>query len=1380
MSGPTPAARSGGSRLSRGGRIRRQWDAALAEPDAARALARLREIAARLAEHPAEAARSWAPFAESMTAERFHPLLTEQDFAALERTGRTLAEAGTVPLERAWRPLVAARRARGQLPQAAALLTQLYWAGPDAAPQAAVAGELAGTGARGDDQLAVYRDVFQRDAARPPEVLALAAEVFRTGFDSDRAELRQAAELAEAVGTFFVPGADRAAGLHQLLVHGDPGRARVRLATACAADPADDTALLGLLAAHIQDGSTAEIPAATLDAARARPGTLAGMAALCAALTWFDSGTDDSPPVTAQRLGEVDLARYAGPWPAYARGRLQLLAGDAEAAHAELAPIARAHPQRLLFAYHAAWAELLREDGESLGRRIAELAAVSENWPLICLLLDADPAAAQAGTAVTRLVQLAPPDFVGTAVVRKDLAAGRRPAGPPRSPDEADGGGPAWLETLRTALGEAAGHPTQQRLRELLRHPLFRRLPRADRLLWSGLLALRAEPDDPAEADRLLAEASRLGQRRGRLVRAAHHLEQGRAAEALTELEGRPGTKAALLRAWAETVSGTDPETVRRRLEHLPDSAAAQPHHLRGLLRLRQLRSSGAIGAPAGSRLAQLAARDLRRAVAAGADEALGSAGLLAAATVLAGETAAAEGGPAGPPALSDAGDAPWSLWIAGIAELAEHPERATAELGDRLLTLAERTHRMSGRTVIALAAVLTRVTLLSPEPETRQAYAGLLERLARHAPVPDVRRLAGLGATAVWVRGGPGSAPATVPHQSPPPAVEPLQALSVAGRALAARERAVAQRWLEAAQHGDGPTELLCRMLAAALAGRPLEPRALPGPPDGTGPAVAPLLEIARAAALAPGDAAGALDALLPHLAEEQLAGLATSRLLPGLAARLAHTQRGRRRRTEPHPLARAVARMAQSPGGGLDLPALARCATAAGDYDLARRLWQRAGAGRTAGADGSAEYARLLVSELVRDWDSAQPLRMAGLLREAARLSPAAAPGGSAARTGRGPDRGTLSAMADDLRDETFTDGLLRALFPGTEPPAPPWPRPGRYPALARLMRDTARLREAVETAAGQPDRSESRDQDRRRTAAVCWQECLRTVHRDVRLHHTLAVVCRERLLADEEGGDDRLAARTTVLWVSLLGSGRFWTAHHGRPEADEELRATVLRELFARHSRRGLTALRQNERQAARRELELLDGCRSQPGLERQMARLEFTPEHLPQVDQWPQTAALAGEFVEQWFEDIHRAAQRTVEAVPGGDPAAGVEQLLRLDGLGVPVPAAVLSSALNWAGIWGIGLFNDEQDRAAAELRTIADRTQPFADRIKEFCTPGEGHEPRNQGLSKHFLLRGLTAVGEGDRREATRMGRAALYWDPANESANTVLSIAERL
>ena len=102
------------------------------------------------------------------------------------------------------------------------------------------------------------------------------------------------------------------------------------------------------------------------------------------------------------------------------------------------------------------------------------------------------------------------------------------------------------LEALRTALGEAYGQAGAAEMKALLREPLYRRLPRADRLLWSGLLALREEPE---EGRRLLGTALALGHERAALVLAAHHLEEYRLAKAHRLLAGRSGAKAELLQA---------------------------------------------------------------------------------------------------------------------------------------------------------------------------------------------------------------------------------------------------------------------------------------------------------------------------------------------------------------------------------------------------------------------------------------------------------------------------------------------------------------------------------------------------------------------------------------------------------------------------------------------------------------------------------------------------------------------------------------------------------------------------------------------------------------------------------------------------------------
>ncbi|WP_066947832.1 tetratricopeptide repeat protein [Streptomyces lushanensis] len=1358
-----------GDLLTPSGRLRRQWTAAVEDPDPHSGLARLREVCVRMERRPDTAAPLWTGFLRSMVGQPFRPLLTEADFEALERIGGLVAEAGSIPLDQAVRPLAVARTGRGERGQADELLTRLYWADSvQDQTRAALADELARSGRRDDARLRIYADLLGRAGPRPPAVVELAADVLRVDFSSDPAQLHRANELA-ATG---LPGADRAAGFYLLSVTAELDAARTRFHAACAADPRDGTALLGLLAAHVRAGQAASIPGWALDAARGAAPDVAAMGELGRVLAWFDSGSD-TPPPAAGRLAARDLTREAGPWSAYALGRLHLLDGDAARARDLLVPLTRSDTSVPQWRYHAAWSQLLCGDRAGLRPLIGTMTRRPEDWALACLLLDADPDAVP-GTEAEHAAATAPPGYERIARVRRDLAAGRRPAGaedrPVPGPPGEGGGLPERLEALRTALGEAYGGAGPSEMAALLRNPLYRRLPQADRLLWSGLLALRGEPE---EGRRLLGAALALGHERAALVLAAHHLEERRPGRAHRLLTGRSGAKAELLRVWAEAAGGGSDEMIADRLERLAARGLPQVPYVLGAVRLHQLAGEGATLEPEDAPYhARRAARDLRRAVAAGPGAVPSDAALLlrAARTVTHGTAPGQDDGPAGQsPSVRQH---PWAEWVLGLALLAEDPEAADVALCGRLAALVEEAGEPPPQSVTGLATALTRAGMLSEDPYRRDTLARLVRGLADRHASPEVQALAGRVTAAAMALPAVGRPPLGAAR--PTGAVRSVSALASAAHDLSRGDRAAAVRQLRAAPADSA----VCALLADVLDGRP----PVGSPPGGTGERAA-LIRVVHAAGLAESDPRRCLELLSAAAADCDLAAVTDlARVLPALFARAEGTRAGRgaadrgrpggagRRPGGAHPLAAAVKRLTDEYPPTLDAAILAGCATAVGDDVTAEAMWVEAldratREGRDSG-HVRARYARLLCHRAVTFHRAGEPLQSAKLLRRAAGVLPSAGPPPK-----RVPSRGGAESLARGLELDGYVGRLLDQVFPGAERQPVPWERPGRYAALEAAVEADAGLSRALRSGG-------------RKGVERSWADCLKTLGYDVRLHHTLALLYRGMALNGPAptASAGRHLARATVLWTLLLASGGFWEQHGevpAGPEAETRLRGAVCRELFGTHRRLGAEALRAGERETARLHLTVLEAAREGDSAVRGLLR-DFGIPWSPAVDarRWTEISALAGAATDAWCAEVVETAEKAVR-----DPAAiarlaegidkdyesGIREVEPLIGLGVPLPR-LLQTGLDWYNGLQTCLY---QMRRTDELRKVVGRARKFADALVPLCTPGKGHLPGNRALGAHFVDRGLFVAR--DSRAAVALYEAALKWDPGNVSATQLLA-----
>ncbi|WP_326720541.1 hypothetical protein OHT59_14600 [Streptomyces sp. NBC_00243] len=1354
-----------GDLLSPSGRLRRQWKAALEDPDPHSALERLREVRMRMEKRPDAAAEMWTDFLRSVVGQPFRPLLTEPDFEALERIGGLVAEAGALPLDQAVRPLATARSGRGEGPQANELLTRLYWAeSVQDQARASLADDLARSGERDEAGLKVYADLLGRSGPRPPAVVELATDVLRVDFSSDPAQLRQAFALAAA----GLPGADRAAGLYRLLVTAELDTARDSFLAACAADPRDETALLGLLVAYVRDGRAASIPEWALTTAQKSAPDVAATAELGLVLAWFDSDTD-TPPPSAGRLVALDLTREAGPWLAYALGRLHLLDGDAARARDLLVPLASGDSSLPQWRYHAAWAQLLSGDRAGLRALIGAMTQGPDDWALACLLLDAEPDAVPS-TNAAHAAAAVPPGYQRFAEVRGELAGGGRPPG---TPDRAalgmpeEGGGiPERLEALRTALGEAYGRAAGTAgMAELLREPLYRRLPRADRLLWSGLLALREEPQ---EGRRLLEAALALGHERAALVLAAHHLEERRPARAHRLLAGRAGAKAELLRTWAEAAGGGADEAIADLLEQLRVRQLPQVPYVLGAVWLHQLAGEGSTLDPQDAPYhARRAARDLGRALAAGPDALPPDAAelLLAARTVAYGTGPAPGDGPS--PSVRQH---PWAEWVLGLALLAEHPEAAGLGLFGRLIALVEEAEEPHAPAVTALAAALTRAGMLSQDPGRRNALALLVRDLADRHASPEVQALAGRITAAAMALPAAGRPP--VEAARPSGTVPPVLALASAAGDLSRGDRAAAVRQLRAAPADSA----VCALLADVLDGRP---PATP-PPDGAGEQTA-LLRVIHAAGLVESDPGRCLGLLSAAAADCDLAAVTDiNKLLPALLAATNGKPGGsgksgksggaKPRSGRGHPLAVLVKRLISNGGSGFDPVILAGCATAIGEYELAEEQWMlayyEADPEERDSGPVPAQYARLLCYKAVTARNAEDPLRSAKLLRQAADLQPAAGP-----KLKRVPSRGGAESLARGLELDVHIGRLLGHLFPEAEQEEVPWERPGRYAALeAAVEAHPGLLRALGADAAGRVEQS--------------WADCLHTLEYDVRLHHTLALLYRGMALGapSPTARAGRYLARATVLWTLLLASEGFWEQHGeapAGPEAEARLRDTVCQELFDMHRKLGAEALQAGERDTARLHLKVLDAARQGESAVRELLRGHGIPWTMAvDAERWAEISALAGSVTDDWCAEVIQTAEKAVK-----DPAAiarlsegidkdyesGIRKLEPLIGLGVPLPR-LLQTGLDWYNGLQTCLY---QMRETEEMRKVVGRARKFADALAPLCTPGQGYLPANSALGAHFVDRGLYIAQ--NNRTAVVAYETALKWDPGNASAPQLLA-----
>jgi tetratricopeptide (TPR) repeat protein len=1367
--------RSFGRYFSRAGRLENAWAAALTHTDPARALERLRALYRRFDRRSADAAQLWPSFQASVLDARFFGLLTDDDFEQMATVGQQLAIAAGGGLTEAWSPLIEAslaRRTAVDQQRAYVLLTGLYWSSltsEEVRRRSAVS--LAGFGAVGEAQLAVYADVASFQTPMP-EVLALIDRVLQVGFDDGDERLGPAYTLAGKLGD-RVPRADAvfAMALGELLISRRPHAALQYFQAVRGHETFDTEALRGVIAAHLHAREFSGAVAVATAATSLNPRCIE-LLALCRQLAWLDAPQSltetetvaNTPPQTAAWLTEIAPGRDTGPWLNYAIGRSHLLDGEAEQARRFLAPLPTAGLSDPDTLYHAAWAHLLCQDLESVRAGYLALAGQPGSWALGCMLQDAEP-----GKTMPELAPLVPYLFQAVAQARESLA-GQGAASAPVDliPLTLHGATrPDLFEALRTALGVAVARDDVPVLDALIRQPLFARLPAAERLLWTGLAA---RSYDPERGRQTLRRALALGRTRAALILAVDALDDGRPAEARELLHGVTGPKAALILAWTDARTGALPQAVER-FEALAERGSAHADYALGLLALRD-----AAGAWARERTAQAISR-AEQAVEAltnasrRAPNRFDTTSLTSAARLLL--------------ATPDANSAlPWQEfkaepWIArqlGFGWLVLAPEAADSSLLYSISDWALRSH--PGSTAesspesgpapkecppeyVALAEAVLRVALLTTDSAICGQAAMLLAGLAEHVPAPEIQTAARRATACAALRAGDETAEASR---------DPLIALAATSVVLgeghkasgqAAKERAEAVRVLRAAATGQSSDSQADprpehRALVVLLADA-LDLGRLPEPLPIDLPARAESALALAAAMGAQGDDEAAAEMLLRALRTDDVSDLVDlERALAALCIQVAK-QHGSKRDASAAALAPTVLRAAESTGepGGLGNHPVARYATVVGEFEIADRLWLRAL--DEANTDWirlpglREEYGRFLCHRAVLAHLDGRREQMLGYLRAAAPYVPE-------------PAERILRQLEADERVRR----LVGSLFPDS--PILGWQRPGRYLSLDRLITSNPDLRAVL-------------DADKREQITGQWRLAVAggdgVGSGDIELWHTIAVLSREDALARPSyaAGAVQAGISATALWMLLLAEPARRRLFGDRPhaaEAEALLRTQLIDELLVSQKVLLTQALARPDLHAVRAHVHSLDSVRQGTATTRSLVAGDFTDiaARIGIEAEFAPIGERAMALLEEWGAERVAAGQlRLGDRTPAkkrsravvADYGAAIDEVAIVAQLGLGLKD-VLWVALEWHNGW-LQSMHGVQDKRMADH--VVRSARPFVDILAPMCTPGQAHLPEVKAIAEHYIELGVFNFDIAPD-ESIRLLEHARIWNPDAE------------
>ena len=328
-------------RLTSEGRLKYQWQQAMAERDVQIRLAKLRLIQEQLLTNQTKFVHVWLPFLNDFLSSTHIYMITEKDMQEVEEMGsilfHTSLEKNHRIAEEIWRLAVYSYTLRGEEVQVCALLARMFhspsiknewrdWA----------AWQLAERGASDDNHLSIYMYCIQRSTMRTSSnpMLTILARVCCVNFDSDIAQLKRAKELSAYLVTSKIKITEKwkASGFYALLVEHTPLEA-IQLFMQVITEGNDDIDVVcGVIAASIQSGHFEHLTKITHIAKKFTSPIITRLLKFADVLQWLDNQYESEyPPSTAQDielLKDLELYKYLDDVIDVAAGRLYLLEGN--------------------------------------------------------------------------------------------------------------------------------------------------------------------------------------------------------------------------------------------------------------------------------------------------------------------------------------------------------------------------------------------------------------------------------------------------------------------------------------------------------------------------------------------------------------------------------------------------------------------------------------------------------------------------------------------------------------------------------------------------------------------------------------------------------------------------------------------------------------------------------------------------------------------------------------------------------------------------------------------------------------------------------------------------------------------------------------------
>jgi len=555
-------------------------------------------------------------------------------------------------------------------------------------------------------------------------------------FSASSRSLQNAAGIARGLSgqNYGLSNDRRCLGLHALLVEKNQGLAEEHFDAALKKDPRDSVAWMGLLIVALQLDRMGDVDVLLTNAPAQSDPDVNDLCKLADAMLWLNRTTEnETSPLAAAEIESLGFSTGVEEQIACAASRLYLIEGDAHKAAECFLPLANTKPDHVVWAYYAAWIQLLTGDRETAFWRYNTMEDSTSQWPLAALLLDGHPDRIKSVGGLEKLKN-APEPFTDPMKAKCRLATTKQADEFTWTPSEEIT--PERLEVLRTVLGAAYAAEEWSALQDAIESPVFARLPRAERLLWEGLAALPNDIDKGVDA---LREASALGHPRAFLVLAVYFAHRGKIAESLHALNSSPyqnDVRADRLRAHLAAIRGrtTDAEKL---LESLQKRGAKGSLYAQGRLKLIRTASVG----DKKRRIKHI--RELRREAAELLQTAIdgNEPGLPDDAEALArcasfsvvpdkNLDACAEIWPQ-VAAMNSDDRSPWLFWTAAIAQLASGQEEISIDDCEKLVRMALDSVPVSPDMCLALVGAFATACRLTTDPVRASQLSILTDRLA-------------------------------------------------------------------------------------------------------------------------------------------------------------------------------------------------------------------------------------------------------------------------------------------------------------------------------------------------------------------------------------------------------------------------------------------------------------------------------------------------------------------------------------------------------------------------------------------------------------------------------------------------------------------------